>query len=126
LIAANHEPDLHDRIARRPASYRHVLLDRNVLLIATGYLSERRLLSVHGLAVTYFVEEKGYGLLASGLLYALPFVTGAVFAGLGGIACDVVPQGSDRAGDVVSCDRWPRRVCGPAVGRRSRRTRTSL
>ncbi len=43
---------------------------------------------------TYLVEERGFSLLESGFLYVLPFATGAVLAGLGGLdlRCAVSPR----------------------------------
>jgi ACS family glucarate transporter-like MFS transporter len=37
---------------------------------------------------TYLVEERGFSLLESGFLYALPFATGAALAAAGGFTCD--------------------------------------
>jgi len=89
LIAANRAPRGNDRAVQGQAIAWRVLLDRNVMLIAAGYLCLNVVFYLFtDWLFTYFVEEKGFGLLASGLLYALPFVTGAVFATLGGLACD--------------------------------------
>src|SRR5262249_7481447 len=40
--------------------------------------------------LTYLVRARGFSLLDSGWLSALPFVTGAVLAALGGQTCDVL------------------------------------
>jgi ACS family glucarate transporter-like MFS transporter len=37
---------------------------------------------------TYLVEERGFSLLTSGMLYAMPFIAGAILAAVGGIVCD--------------------------------------
>ena len=39
---------------------------------------------------TYLVEERKFSLLESGFLYALPFITGAVLAAIGGLTCDAL------------------------------------
>ncbi len=39
---------------------------------------------------TYLVEEREFSLLESGLLYALPFATGAALAAAGGLTCDAL------------------------------------
>ena len=39
---------------------------------------------------TYLVDERGFSLLESGFLYALPFIAGAVLAAAGGLVCDVL------------------------------------
>jgi ACS family glucarate transporter-like MFS transporter len=88
-ITANREPEAvtttHRRVDRR------ALLNRDVLLLAASYFCMNVVFYMFtDWLFTYFVEEKGFGLLASGMLYALPFLTGAVFAALGGIACDAL------------------------------------
>jgi len=89
LIAANREADESAGSARR--SYRAVLLDRNVLLLGVSYFCLNVVFYMFtDWLFTYFVEEKGFGLLASGFLYTLPFVTGAAFAWLGGVSCDAL------------------------------------
>ncbi len=39
---------------------------------------------------TYLVEARGFTLLESGFLYALPFITGAALALVGGVVCDTL------------------------------------
>ena len=39
---------------------------------------------------TYLVEERGFTLLESGFLYAMPFMVGAVLAAIGGAVCDAL------------------------------------
>ena len=73
------------------SGWRTVLADRNVLLLASSYFCMNYVFYMFAQWLfTYLVEERGFGLLESGFLYALPFVVGAAFAALGGIACDAL------------------------------------
>jgi ACS family glucarate transporter-like MFS transporter len=73
------------------AGLRAVLLDRNVLVLATSYFCMNCVFYMFAdWLFTYLVEERKFSLLASGLLFALPFVVGAVGAALGGLTCDAL------------------------------------
>ncbi|MBM4196712.1 MAG: MFS transporter [Gammaproteobacteria bacterium] len=72
-----------------PGAWRVVLRNRNVLLLAASYFSMNYTFYIFSnWLYTYLVEERGFGLLAAGFLYALPFVVGAVLAAAGGAVCD--------------------------------------
>jgi ACS family glucarate transporter-like MFS transporter len=74
----------------REALFR-VMLNRNVLLLAGGYFSMNVVFYMFAQWLfTYLVEERGFSLLESGFLYALPFIAGAVLATVGGLACDAL------------------------------------
>jgi ACS family glucarate transporter-like MFS transporter len=79
--------------AEGPAASRHawrvVLLDRNILLLAASYFCMNCVFYMFSQWLfTYLVEERGFSLLESGVLYAAPFVAGAVLAAAGGLVCD--------------------------------------
>ena len=84
------------RPATRPApgqstSWRAVLRNRNILLLACSYFCMNYTFYIFSnWLFTYLVEERGFSLLESGLLYALPFVVGAVLAAVGGVVCDAL------------------------------------
>ena len=72
-----------------PKTASRVLLDRDVLLIAASYFCTNVVFYMFSQwLMAYFVQERHFTLLASGWLYALPFVAGAVLAVAGGAACD--------------------------------------
>ncbi len=50
--------------------------------------------------IEYLVKQSGYSLLESGLLASLPFLIGALFATVGGLACDTL---SRRLGATWGC-----------------------
>ena len=54
---------------------------------------------------TYLVEARGFSLLESGWLYVLPFATGAVLAGVGGLTCDALCK---RIGATLGLPACPR------------------
>ena len=75
----------HDR------NWRKVLLQRDVLLLACSYFCMNYVFYMFSnWLFIYLVEARGFSLLESGLLYALPFVTGAVLAAVGGLTCDAL------------------------------------
>jgi ACS family glucarate transporter-like MFS transporter len=68
---------------------RSVLRDRNVLLLAASYFCFNCVFYMFAdWLFTYLVEERGFSLLAGGMLFALPFIVGAAGAAAGGIVCD--------------------------------------
>jgi ACS family glucarate transporter-like MFS transporter len=97
LIAAGRAPEP----PAAPGSWRVVLRNRNVLLIAASYFSMNYVFYIFSnWLYTYLVEERGFGLLAAGFLYALPFIVGAVLAAIGGATCDLL---SKRLGLALGC-----------------------
>jgi len=80
------EPALRDR-----GAWRRMLVNRDVLLIAASYFCMNYVFYMFAQWLfTYLVEERGFSLLESGWLYVLPFATGAVLAGVGGLVCDAL------------------------------------
>ena len=80
------EPALRER-----GAWRHMLVHRDVLLIAASYFCMNYVFYMFAQWLfTYLVEERGFSLLESGWLYVLPFATGAVLAGVGGLVCDAL------------------------------------
>jgi ACS family glucarate transporter-like MFS transporter len=68
-----------------------VLRNRHILLLAASYFCMNYVFYIFSnWLFTYLVEERGFGLLESGFLYALPFVAGAVLAAVGGVTCDAL------------------------------------
>jgi MFS transporter, ACS family, glucarate transporter len=90
-----------------PRSWGAVLVQRDVLLLACSYFCMNYVFYIFSQWLfTYLVEERGFTLLESGFLYALPFVVGAVLAAAGGFTCDALTR---RYGARIGC-----RV--PAIG----------
>jgi ACS family glucarate transporter-like MFS transporter len=68
-----------------------VLLQKDVLLLAASYFCMNYVFYMFAnWLFIYLVEARGFSLLESGWLYALPFVTGAALAAIGGLACDAL------------------------------------
>jgi ACS family glucarate transporter-like MFS transporter len=87
LIRGDREPDKPEK----PGAWRAVLVDRNVLLLACSYFCMNVVFYIFAnWLFTYLVEERGFSLLESGVLYALPFIVGAVLAVVGGLICDAL------------------------------------
>lgn len=73
----------------RSFSWRAVLADRDVLLIAAAYFCMNYVFFIFAQWLfTYLVEARGFSLLESGVLAMLPFIVGSVLATAGGVACD--------------------------------------
>lgn len=71
-------------------SWRDVVRDRDVVLIAGGYFCMNYVFYIFAQWLfTYLVESRGFSLLEGGMLAMLPFVVGAALATLGGIVCDI-------------------------------------
>lgn len=68
---------------------RALLRNRNVLLLTGAYFCMNYVFYIFAQWLfTYLVEERGFSLLESGLLYALPFLVGTVLSIAGGFTCD--------------------------------------
>jgi MFS transporter, ACS family, glucarate transporter len=75
----------------QPASWRAALVKRDVLILAASYFCLNYVFFMFSQWLfTYLVESRGFSMLESGWLYALPFVTGAVLTAVGGFVCDVL------------------------------------
>jgi ACS family glucarate transporter-like MFS transporter len=71
--------------------WRKVIVHRDVLLLSASYFCDNYVFYIFSQWLfTYLVEERGFTLLQSGFLFALPFVTGAVLAAIGGGVCDAL------------------------------------
>jgi ACS family glucarate transporter-like MFS transporter len=68
-----------------------VLRDRRVLLLTAGYFSMNYVFYMFfQWLFLYLVQERGFGVLQSGFLAALPWVAGALAGALGGGVCDLL------------------------------------
>jgi ACS family glucarate transporter-like MFS transporter len=77
--------------ATEESGWRKVILHRDVLLLSGAYFCMNYVFYIFSQWLfTYLVEERGFTLLQSGWLYALPFIVGAVLAALGGAVCDAL------------------------------------
>ncbi len=73
------------------AGWREVIVHRDVLLLASSYFCMNYVFYIFSeWLFIYLVEKRGFTLLESGFLYALPFVVGAVLAAVGGVVCDAL------------------------------------
>ncbi|MBF8293106.1 MAG: hypothetical protein HW392_1933 [Steroidobacteraceae bacterium] len=89
LINRDRDPAATNAVA--PGSWREVLFRRDVLLLAASYFCMNVVFYMFAQWLfTYLVEERGFTLLESGFLYALPFATGAALAAAGGFFCDAL------------------------------------
>ena len=71
------------------AGWPAVLRNRDVLLLSTSYFCMNYVFFIFtNWLFTYLVEARGFSLLESGWINALPFIVGALFAAAGGAACD--------------------------------------
>jgi ACS family glucarate transporter-like MFS transporter len=76
---------------REKGAWLRMLLHRDVLLIAASYFCMNYVFYMFAQWLfTYLVEERRFSLLESGWLYAAPFATGALLAGVGGLTCDAL------------------------------------
>jgi ACS family glucarate transporter-like MFS transporter len=76
---------------RERGAWRRMLVHRDVLLLAVSYFCMNYVFYMFAQWLfTYLVESRGFSLLEGGWLYALPFATGAVLAGIGGLTCDAL------------------------------------
>ena len=70
-----------------------VFLDRNVLLLATGYFCSNYVFYIFAnWLFEYLVKQRGYTLLESGMLASLPYLSGAVLATVGGVCSDTLSR----------------------------------
>lgn len=68
-----------------------MLRNRDVLLLSASYFCMNYVFFIFtNWLFTYLVKERGFGLLETGLVGALPFIVGALFAAAGGVACDAL------------------------------------
>jgi ACS family glucarate transporter-like MFS transporter len=68
---------------------RSVLRNPNVLLLAASYFCFNCVFYMFAdWMFTYLVDERGFSLLAGGMMFALPFIVGAAGAAAGGVVCD--------------------------------------
>ena len=89
LIEAGRPPAM--RAEQGKGDMRSIMLNRDVLLLAGAYFCMNYVFYIFAQWLfTYLVEERGFSLLESGILYALPFLTGAVLAVAGGQTCDIL------------------------------------
>ncbi|HVS16689.1 MAG TPA: MFS transporter [Thermoanaerobaculia bacterium] len=99
--------------ARTHGSWKRVLRDRQVVLLTLSYFAGNYVYYVFfQWLYLYLVEERGFGRLQSGVLAALPWMTGSVAALVGGAVCDALCR---RIGPRWGC-RLPCLVALPAVG----------
>jgi ACS family glucarate transporter-like MFS transporter len=71
--------------------WRKVILDRDVLLLTGAYFCDNIVFYIFSnWLLAYFVQARGFTLLESGFMSSLPFITGAVFAAVGGGVCDAM------------------------------------
>ncbi len=88
LITRDHAPAPTDAGRSR---WWEIILQRDVLLLSTAYFCMNYVFYMFAQWLfVYLVEARGFSLLESGLLYALPFATGAVLAATGGLSCDLL------------------------------------
>ena len=72
-------------------SWRASLVKPDVLVLAASYFCLNFVFYMFSQWLfTYLVEARGFSMLESGLLYVLPFATGAVLALVGGWVCDLL------------------------------------
>jgi MFS transporter, ACS family, glucarate transporter len=84
-----------------PGSWSKALLERDVLILAASYFCLNYVFFMFSQWLfTYLVESRGFSMLESGFLYALPFVSGAVLTVIGGVVCDKLCQ---RLGPRLGC-----------------------
>jgi ACS family glucarate transporter-like MFS transporter len=87
LITRDHAPASAEEAGSR--RWRAILLQRDVLLLSAAYFCMNYVFYMFSnWLFVYLVEARGFSLLESGLLYALPFATGAALAAAGGLTCD--------------------------------------
>jgi ACS family glucarate transporter-like MFS transporter len=99
LIEAGRTKSSEDAGSR--GGWKKVIVRRDVLLLAASYFSMNYVFFIFAQWLfTYLVEERGFTLLESGFLYALPFVAGSVLTLIGGVICDVLCR---RIGSVWGC-----------------------
>jgi len=83
------------------SAWKKIIVQRDVLLLAASYFSMNYVFFIFAQWLfTYLVEARGFTLLESGFLYALPFITGAVLALVGGLVCDALCR---RIGSIWGC-----------------------
>lgn len=87
LIAAD-RPKVESPAATR-AAWLKVLTNRDVLLLSVSYFCMNYVFYIFSQWLfTYLVQARGFTMLESGFLGALPFIVGAILAAAGGLSCD--------------------------------------
>jgi ACS family glucarate transporter-like MFS transporter len=87
--------------AAAPGTWRQALFERDVLILAASYFCLNYVFFMFSQWLfTYLVESRGFSMLESGWLYALPFVAGAILTVVGGAVCDQLCQ---RLGPRAGC-----------------------
>jgi ACS family glucarate transporter-like MFS transporter len=85
LIGSGRDP------AETSGTWRAAIFKRDVLLLAASYFCMNYVFYMFAQWLfTYLVESRGFSMLESGLLYVLPFATGAALALAGGYICDLL------------------------------------
>jgi ACS family glucarate transporter-like MFS transporter len=86
MDGTSREPALRER-----GAWRRMLVHRDVLLLTASYFCMNYVFYMFAQWLfTYLVNARGFSLLESGWLYVLPFASGAVLAGVGGLTCDAL------------------------------------
>lgn len=89
LIEAGH--DSSGAPAAGPVNFGAVLRQRNLMLLAAAYFSMNYVFYMFAQWLyVYLVQARGFTLLESGWIYALPFIVGAALAVVGGLVCDAL------------------------------------
>jgi MFS transporter, ACS family, glucarate transporter len=88
LITRDHAPAAAESDRSR---WWTIMLQRDVLLLSAAYFCMNYVFYMFAQWLfVYLVEARGFSLLESGFLYALPFGTGAILAAGGGLICDLL------------------------------------
>ncbi len=99
LIAAGRPTNAADQPVRD--SWKTVISQPGVLVLSASYFCMNYVFFIFAQWLfTYLVEARGFSVLESGFLYALPFVAGAVLALVGGAVSDAACK---RFGSVLGC-----------------------
>jgi ACS family glucarate transporter-like MFS transporter len=87
--------------AAAQGSWRQVLVKRDVLILTVSYFFLNYVFFMFSQWLfVYLVEERGFSMLEGGVMYALPFVTGAALTVVGGAVCDHLCR---RFGPLTGC-----------------------
>jgi ACS family glucarate transporter-like MFS transporter len=89
------------RVVPAPGAWKVVLRDKDVLLLAVSYFCSNYVFYFFlTWLFIYLVNERGFAILESGIYSAVPWMTGAVGALVGGVFCDGL---SKRMGLSLGC-----------------------
>ena len=82
---------------RRLASFRELITDRNIVVLALSYTCEGYVLFIFVFWLyVYLVEVRGFSMLHGGVLGSLPWITALLSAPLGGLVCDRIAAARGR------------------------------